>query len=175
MVSGFVSLCMQTCCHQIDGPSDGANDSQAGGATNEGGAGAGQAQPASLSTISFNAADEARQQEQRSSGEEEACTLHCHSYNAALHLPWMPSMVFWVSLSVVALQMPTCGRLLTKRGSCIAGLEQQHPMAEAHDTPADEAWWFFCRAWAARSMGEARDSPADTTALPNIPVKPQYS
>ncbi|CAB1121553.1 unnamed protein product [Ectocarpus sp. CCAP 1310/34] len=52
---------------EIDGPSDGATDSQAGGATNEGGGGAGQGQPASLSTISFNAADEARQQEQRSS------------------------------------------------------------------------------------------------------------
>ncbi|CBJ48642.1 conserved unknown protein [Ectocarpus siliculosus] len=52
---------------EIDGPSDGATDSQAGGSTNEGGGGAGQGQPASLSTISFNAADEARQQEQRSS------------------------------------------------------------------------------------------------------------
>lgn len=87
------------CIHQIDAPSDGASDSQPGGAQHEeeqggaadssahvgaysggggggvgtgngqgnggGGKGQGQGQHSSMSTISFNAADEAKQLEQR--------------------------------------------------------------------------------------------------------------
>lgn len=110
---------MPSCRHQIDGPSDDATDSQAGGgATNEGGGGAGQGQPASLSTISFNAADEARQQEQRSSGEDGNSSHPSVCSTTSALACWMPLMMLfscWVSLDIVGLPVPTYGLLLTER------------------------------------------------------------